>query len=158
MARVTISPVNLTSLSTGSFLAGSAVGCDATGTGTAFASWSSLGSPLGVQWINNGYSFLVVTNGATATAADILVGRKSGGGLLPVFNAETVIIGASPTLPIWLGPYSVQDFTQQDASQYASALSPAGVIGTTGVGMTCVDFTNTTTLTVRLYQLIPALP
>jgi hypothetical protein len=157
MARITISPVNLTSLSTGSFLAGSAVGCDATGTGTAFASWSSLGSPLGVQWINNGYSFLVVTNGATATAADILVGRKSGGGLLPVFNAETVIIGASPTLPIWLGPYSVQDFTQQDASQY-SGTAPGGVIGTTGTGMTCVDFSNTTTLTVRLYQLIPALP
>jgi hypothetical protein len=157
VARITISPVNLTSLSTGSFLAGSAVGCDATGTGTAFASWSSLGSPLGVQWINNGYSFLVVTNGATATAADILVGRKSGGGLLPVFNAETVIIGASPTLPIWLGPYSVQDFTQQDASQY-SGTAPGGVIGTTGTGMTCVDFTNTTTLTVRLYQLIPALP
>jgi hypothetical protein len=157
MARITISPVNLTSLSTGSFLAGSAVGCDATGTGTAFASWSSLGSPLGVQYINNGYQFLVVTNGATATAADILVGRKAGGGLLPVFNAETVTIGASLTLPIWLGPYSVQDFTQQDASQYSSG-APGGVIGTTGTGMTCVDFTNTTTLTVRLYQLIPALP
>jgi len=159
MARITISPVNLTSLSTGSILAGSAVGCDATGTGTAFASWSSLGSPLGVQWINNGYSFLVVTNGATATAADILVGRKSGGGLLPVYNAETVTIGASPALPIWLGPYSVQDFTQADASQYSSG-APGGIISgpPSGVGMTCVDFTNTTTLTVRLYQLIPALP
>ena len=72
MARVTIVPVNITGLSSGSILAGSAVGCDATGTGTGFVSWSSLSSPLGVQWINNGLSFLVVSNGATATAANIL--------------------------------------------------------------------------------------
>ena len=156
MARITISPVNLTSLSTGSFLAGSAVGCDATGTGTAFASWSSLGSPLGVQWINNGYSFLVVSNGATATAANILIGRKGGAGTLAAYATESVTIAASTTLPVWLGPYSVQDMTQQDSSQYGSA--PGGAIGTTGVGKVCVDFTNTTTLTVRLYQLIPALP
>jgi hypothetical protein len=32
------------------------------------------------------------------------------------------------------------------------------VVGTSGVGMTCVDFTSTATIAVRLYQLIPALP
>jgi hypothetical protein len=154
MARVTITPVTLSNLSSGTILAGSAVGCDATGTGTGFASWASLGSPLGVQFQNNGTQFLVVTNGATVTAADILIGRKAGAGVLPAFGTETVAIAASPALPLWLGPWSVQDFTQQDSTQYGSA--PGGAIGASGVGMTCVDFTNTTTLTVRLYQLIPA--
>jgi hypothetical protein len=156
MSRVTLSPVVINSLSSGSILAGSAVGCDATGTGTGFATWASLGSPGGVQYVNSGYQFLVVSNGATATAADILVGRKAGGGLEPAYSAEQVTIPASTTLPLWLGPYSVQDFTQADSSQYSGA--PGGAIGVSGVGMTCIDFTNTTTLTVRLYQLIPALP
>jgi len=155
--RITIQPVTLGNLSTGNIMQGSAVGCDATGTGTGFASWTSLGSPLGVQYLNNGNQFLVVSNGATASAADILVGRKAGGGLLPAFNAETVTIPASTTLPIWLGPYSVQDFTQVDATAYTGT-APGGAIGANGVGFTCIDFLNTTTLTVRLYQIIPALP
>jgi hypothetical protein len=160
MARVTIQPytVNAQALSGLSIFQGSGPGCDATATGTAFATWSSLGSPLGVQFVNNGTQFLMVTNGATATAANVLVGRKGGGGFLPAYNqtATTVTIPSSTTMPIPIGPFSVQDFTQQDATQYGTA--PGGAIGTTGVGYVCVDFTNTTTLAVRLYQLIPALP
>lgn len=160
MARVTISPytINAQALSGLGIFQGTGPGCDATATGTAFATWSSLGSPLGVQYVNNGTQFLLVTNGATATAANVLVGRKGGGGFLPAFNqaATTITIPASTTMPIPIGPFSVQDFTQADASQYSGA--PGGVIGTTGVGMTCIDFTNTTTLAVRLYQLIPAVP
>jgi hypothetical protein len=160
--RVTIQPytINAQALSGLGIFTGSGPGCDATGTGTAFASWASLGTPLGIQYVNNGTQFLMVTNGATVTAANVLVGRKGGGGFLPAYNqtATTIAIPASTTMPIPIGPLSVQDFTQTDASQYSGALSPAGVIGTAGVGMTCIDFTNTTTLAVRLYQLIPAVP
>lgn len=158
--RVTIQPytINAQALSGLGIAQGSGPGCDATATGTAFASWASLGSPLGIQYVNNGSQFLLVTNGATATAANVLVGRKGGGGFLPAFNqaTTTITIGASVTMPIPIGPFSVQDYTQQDSSQFSGA--PGGVIGTAGVGMTCIDFTNTTTLAVRLYQLIPAVP
>jgi hypothetical protein len=162
MARVTILPysINTQALAGLGIVQGSGPGCDATATGTAFASWSSLGSPLGIQFVNNGAQFLLVTNGATPTAANVLVGRKGGGGFLPAYNqaATTVTIGASVTMPIPIGPFSVQDYTQEDASQYGGSTAPGGVIGTAGVGKVCIDFTNTTTLAVRLYQLIPAIP
>ena len=160
MARVTIQPysINAQALAGLGIFQGSGPGCDATATGTAFASWSSLGSPLGIQYVNNGTQFLLVTNGATATAANVLVGRKGGGGFLPAYSqtATTITIAASVTMPIPIGPFSVQDYAQEDSAQYSGA--PGGAVGTTGVGKVCIDFTNTTTLAVRLYQLIPALP
>ena len=161
MARLSIAAYTINAQALGglSVMQGSGPGVDATGTGNAFVSWASVGSPLGVQFVNNGTQFLLVTNGATPTAANVLVGRKGGGpGGLPAFNqaATTITIGASVTVPLIIGPFSVQDFTQTDSTQYGSA--PGGVIGAGGVGYTCIDFTNTTTLTVRLCQLIPAVP
>jgi hypothetical protein len=163
MARVTISSVSLNSIAlsgTALMLPAATPGCDATGTGSAFATWTSLGitggAAGGVQFVNNGTLFLLVTNGATASTAQVLVGRKGGAGFLPAFTTETVTIPASSAVPIPIGPLSVLDYTQTDSSQYSG--SSGGVVGTSGVGMTCVDFTSTATIAVRLYQLIPALP
>ena len=68
MARVTIVPSNITGLSSG-FLAGSAVAATPPAPAPVSCSWST--SALG-RVDNNGLSFLVVSNGATATAANIL--------------------------------------------------------------------------------------
>lgn len=139
------------------------VGIDAAGTGgTAFATaWST--TYAGVQFVNNGYMFLYVYNGATASAAYHLIGQKAGG-QVQLYTTYTTTIPASG--PGWLGPWPIQQYTQTDGAQFASGsgdggASPGGLISAatpSGVGYTCIDFLNTTTLSVRLYQLIPAIP
>jgi hypothetical protein len=52
-------------------------------------------------------------------------------------------------------PLSPAQFNQQDSSQFAGGAggtAPGGAIGAGGVGFTCIDFINTTTVAVRLYQ------
>jgi hypothetical protein len=151
--RVTIAPVNLNAsqLTPGLWLVAGTFGYDTGSPGGTLTAWSANN---GIQFANNGMIVVGYACGATPSSADVLVGRKAGGGLLPAFGAENVTIAASTTG--WLGPFSVADFTQTDATQYSGA--PAGAIGTAGVGMTCIDFTSTTTLSIRLYQLIPAIP
>jgi hypothetical protein len=154
MARATIQAVNLNanSLTLGTWVVSGTAGYDTGSPGGSITAWAGV---TGVQFINNGNMVLGVANGATSTTAYILVGRKGGASTIPLYTAESVTIGAS-VAGGWVGPWSVQDFTQTDATQYSGA--PGGVIGAAGVGYTCIDFLNTTTLTVRLYQLIPAIP
>lgn len=151
--RVTLLPVNLnaSALTPGVWLAAGTAGYDTGSPGGTITAWSTAN---GVQYVNNGLIVVGYANGTGSVTADILVGRKAGGGLLPAFGAQTVTIAA--TSAGWIGPFSVQDYTQTDSSQYSGA--PAGAIGTTGVGLTCIDFSSVTNLTIRLYQLIPAVP
>lgn len=132
-----------------------AAGCDATGTNTAFTAWTALSpaSPLGIQYVNNGSQWLWFYNGATPTTAYVLIGAKSAG-LVQIYSQETVTIAA--TSYGFLGPYSPAAFNQLDTAQFGGTggggAAPGGVIGTSGQGCTCIDFLNTTTLAVRLYQ------
>ncbi len=135
-------------------------GCDTAGSNTAFTAWASLPAPssLGVQYVNNGSQFLWYYNGATATTAYVLIGAKSGG-LVQVYTQYTIVLGTSAYG--FLGPFSPAQFSQQDSSQFAGGAggtAPGGAVGASGVGFTCIDFLNTTTLAVRLYQMIPQVP
>lgn len=131
-------------------------GLDAAGTGgTAFA--ASWGTPLssggGVQFQNNGLTWLWYYNGSTACTASSLIGQKVQGDVFPYTQDQATLVTSGSG---WLGPWSPQKYNQTDSSQFSGA--PGGVIGTSGVGLTCVDFSNTTSLSVRLMQLIPAIP
>ena len=135
-----------------------AAGCDYAGANTTFTAWGSLpafagGPVLGVQYANNGSQWLWYYNGATATAAYILIGQKAGG-IVQLYSQETVTIAA--TSYGFLGPYSPSAFNQGDIAQFGGTggggAAPGGVIGAAGQGLTCIDFLNTTTLAVRLYQ------
>ena len=153
--RVTIAPVNLnnSALTPGLWPVAGTAGYDTGSPGGTFTAWSTTN---GIQFVNNGLIVLAFANGASASVAEILVGRKAGGGLLPAFAAQSVTIAA--TTAGWIGPFSPLDYTQTDGSQYSGSLG--GIISgpPSGVGMTCIDFTVTTTLSVRLLQLIPAIP
>lgn len=130
---------------------GRTYGYDTGSPGGTLTAWSGVN---GVQFANTGNLVLAYAVGGTLSTAEVLVGRKAGAGLLPVNTAVSITLAATTTG--WIGPFSVQDYTQTDATQYSGAVG--GVIGTTGVGLTCIDFTSTATLSVRLYQLLPALP
>lgn len=162
--RSVIQPVNLNAsalaAAMATFPSAPSAGIDAAGSGTAFATpWAGFG---GVEFINNGNMILWVYNGVTASvSAYHLVGQKAAGQVLP-YTTYTTTIGTS--VSGWLGPWSVQQFTQTDGAQFATGsggASPGGAINAStpsGVGYCCIDFNTTTTLAVRLYQLIPATP
>lgn len=140
------------------FGAYSAAGIDAGGTGTGFATtWASGGPYSGVEFINNGNMILLWWCGTTGGTAYHLIGQKGGGGqVIPYTQLATTYAATSVG---WLGPWSVQGFTQQDGSQFSAA--PGGQVNAStpsGVGMVCIDFSLTTYLQVRLMQLVPAIP
>lgn len=129
-------------------------GLDAAGSGgTAFASAWPILTGTGVQFQNNGLTWLWYYNGATACTASILIGQKVQGDVFPFAQDQATLVTNGSG---WLGPFSAAKYNQVDASQFGSA--PGGVIGTAGVGLTCVDFSATGSLSVRLMQLIPAIP
>jgi hypothetical protein len=134
-------------------------GCDYAGSNTAFTAWGSLPAPssLGIQYANNGSQWLWGYNGATPSAAYVLIGQESGGGVAQVYTQYTITLPASGYF--YLGPYSPAQFSQPNISQFAAATTgggtsgaPGGAIGAGGQGLTCIDFLNTTTVAVRLYQ------
>jgi len=153
-ARQTISPVNFNAAATtgGSLPSAPSAGIDAAGAGgTTFGTaWTGL---EGVQFVNNGEIILWYYNGATSCNAYILIGQKAAG-VVPTYTTFTVALAT--TGYGWLGPFSPAGFDQQDSTAHSAA--PGGVIGTSGVGLCCVDFSATTTLSVRAYQLIPQVP
>jgi hypothetical protein len=126
-------------------------GIDAAGTNTAFGTvWP--GALAGVNYLNNGTQWLWGYNGATACTAYILIGQKAGG-LVEPYTAYSITLPTSGYF--FLGPFSPQQFNQQDASQFAGGaggVAPGGQILQSGVGYTCIDFSATTTVAVRLYQ------
>lgn len=157
MTRITLQPVNLnaSALAGGTFPVAPGAGIDAAGTGgTTFATTWASGPYQGVQYVNNGQIILWYYNNTTSCVVSILIGQKAGG-VVPLFSTYQVTLPGSAQYG-WLGPFSAQQFTQSDATVHSGA--PGGAVGTTGVGMTCVDFATTTNLALRAYQLIPAIP
>jgi hypothetical protein len=166
--RQVMTPVSMNQFaSTGTTAIGAVAptaGCDYAGTNSAFTAWGSLPAPssLGIQYLNNGTQWLWGYNGATASTAYILIGQETGG-VAQLYTQETVVLPVSGYF--YLGPFSPAVYNQPNASQFAAATSgggtsgaPGGAVGTGGVGFTCIDFLNTTTVAVRLYQLTPQVP
>lgn len=124
MARVTLVPVNF-----------SQAGITFPTAPAATADGTTWGANTGVAFANNGQMVLWYYNGATPTAANLLIGKQVEGQAYPATTLQRTIAATSYGA---IGPLSAGDFTQPD-----------------GTGLTAIDFTNTTTLFVRLYQLIP---
>jgi hypothetical protein len=128
-------------------------GVDAAGAGgTNFAAaWDA--PATGVQFYNNGEVFLWYYNGGVACTASLLIGEKVEGDVFP-YTQDQVVLGTGTSG--WIQPLSPQKYNQTDASQFSS--SPGGVIGSSGVGLACVDFSDVSSLSVRLMQLVPQRP
>jgi len=159
-SRITMTPV---SQNTYAFAGNQAIGAvapatgvDGVGSNTAFATaWP--GALAGVSYLNNGSQWLWGYNGATPCSAYILIGQKAAG-LVEPYTAYTIALPTSGYF--FLGPFSPQQYNQTDNSQFAGGAggtAPGGVIGAS-VGYTCVDFSATTTVAVRLYQLTTVQP
>jgi hypothetical protein len=156
-ARQTIQPVSLNALalSGGTFPSAPSAGIDAAGTGgSSFATaWAGIN---GVQFTNNGHIWLWYYNGADACTAYALVGQKAAGQVLPYATYSYTLNTSGYG---WLGPWDAAQFNQEDSTQFAGGSggsSPGGVIGTAAIGMMCVDFSVTTTLAIRAYQMLDA--
>lgn len=124
----------------------------AAGGSTNFAAgWGAAGT--GVQFTNNGSVWLWYYNGAQACTAYALIGSKLGGEVFAYTQDSATLVTSGSG---WLGPWSPQKYNQTDSSQFTSA--PGGVIGSAAVGLTCIDFSDTDSLVVRLVQTAPVLP
>ena len=109
----------------------------------------------GVQFPNlgTGQTYLMYFNGSQACTASLLIGQKYGGDTFP-FTQEQVVLATNSFGR--LGPYSPNKYNQQDSTQFGAA--PGGVIGASGQGLTCIDFSNCSTLLVRAYQVVGVNP
>jgi hypothetical protein len=155
--RVTIQPVpfNNTPL-TGVLGAYATPGYDTGSPGGSFTAWST---NLGVMIPNNGQVILVWWSGATLPGAtQVLVGDVVGGTgqVLPATTSQQSL-GASSSG--WLGPWSPATYNQQAPTlvTYSGAINTQALVQA-AQGCVVVDFTTTTTLAVRAYQLIPVSP
>lgn len=148
-------PLNLTPL-TGTFPSAPSAGYDTGSPGGTFTAWSTT---LGVQIPNNGEIVLWYWCGATAAGAfQVLVGQPVGntGQVLPA-TVEAGTIAASTSG--WLGPWSPATYNQSSPTNvtYSGAINTTALTST-AQGCVVVDFTTTTTLSVRAYSLIPVSP
>lgn len=155
--RVNILPIpfNLAPL-TGLFITATTPGYDTGSPGGTVTAWSTT---LGVMVPNNGQVILGYACGATAAGVyQVLVGDLIGntGQVLPATD-ETGTIAASTVG--WLGPWSPASYNQQAPTQvtYAGAINTTALVAS-AQGCVVIDFTTTTTLAVRAYQLIPVSP
>ena len=155
-ARVTLQPIpfNLTPLG-GLFITATSPGYDL-GSPSAITAWSG---QLGVMVPNNGQVILGYACGATlAGAYQVLVGDLVGNTsqVLPA-TIEAGSIAANTVG--WLGPWSPATYNQQapTAVTYTGAINTQALVAA-AQGCVVVDFTTTTTLALRAYQLIPVSP
>jgi hypothetical protein len=166
MTRCLVSPVQLNAVALSSVgvlpVAAPTAGIDAAGTGgTAFATaWTGF---QGIMFPNNGACIVYFWCGTAAGGVvQILQGRKVEGQLPPPATFGPTL---SATSSGWIPPLSPQDFNQQDISAFGGGTSPGGAtaalggaVGSAGQGLTCIDFTTTTNLSVRVYQLSQVTP
>lgn len=154
--RVTLAPIPFNAAPlTGLWIVSTTPGYDL-GSPSAITAW---GTALGVMIPNNGQVILGYACGATpAGAYQILVGDLVGatGAVLP---ATTITGTIAANTQGWLGPWSPASYNQQAPAN----VTYAGAINTTALtaaaqGSVVIDFTTTTTLAVRAYQLIPIQP
>jgi hypothetical protein len=156
-ARVTLQPIpfNSNPIGPGLFVTATTPGYDL-GSPSAITAWSG---QLGVMIPNNGQVILGFACGATAAGAfQVLVGDLIGNtGQVAPATAEAGTIAASTVG--WLGPWSPQTYNQQAPTQvtYAGAINTQALTAQ-AQGCVVIDFTTTTTLTLRAYQLIPVQP
>jgi hypothetical protein len=153
--RVTLQPIpfNLNPNGPGLFITAASAGYDL-GSPSAITAWSG---QLGVMIPNNGQVMLGFACGATlAGAYQVLVGDLIGNtGQVAPATLEAGSIAANTVG--WLGPWNAATYNQQAPT----LVTYAGAINTTALtaaaqGCVVVDFTTTTTLALRAYQLIPA--
>lgn len=158
-ARVTgVVPFNFNAGAGGTaFPVAPAAGVDAVGAGgSAFATaWP--GTISGVAIPNNGLIVLFFVCGATAAGAyQVLIGDLIGntGQVAPATAIGGTIAANSSG---WIGPWNVATYNQQAPASvtYASPIN-ATALTAAAQGSVVVDFTTTTTLSVRAYQLVPA--
>lgn len=156
--RVTLQPIplNNTPNGPGLWLTSTSAGYDTGSPGGTQTAW---GTTLGVQVPNNGQIVLAFACGATAAGVyQILVGDLVGntGQVLPATQITGTIAANSSG---WLGPWSPATYNQQAPAQvtYAGAINTQALTSQ-AQGCVVIDFTTTTTLAVRAYQLIPVQP
>jgi hypothetical protein len=154
--RVAIQPVSLNTTPGGAlWVTSGTAGYDTGSPGGTETAWSTA---LGVLIPNNGQVILGFACGATAAGVcQVLIGKTVAGSLVIDATAEQYTIGASSSG--WLGPWSPATFNQSNPA----GVTYTGAINTTALtaaaqGCVVVDFTTTTTLAVRAYQLIPVSP
>jgi hypothetical protein len=156
--RVTILPIpmNNTPNTPALFPSAPSAGYDTGSPGGTFTAWSTT---LGVQIpVPNQQStvWLWFWCGATlAGAYQVLIGDTVGNLNLP-YPATTYAGTIAANTSGWLGPWSPSTFAQQQPAN----LTYTGAINTQALtaaaqGCVVVDFTTTTTLSVRAYQTIP---
>jgi hypothetical protein len=156
-ARVTLLPIpfNLNPNGPGLWLTSGSPGYDL-GSPSAITAWSG---QLGVMIPNNGQIMLGFACGATlAGAYQVLVGDLIGNtGQVAPATLEAGTIAANTAG--WLGPWSPATYNQQSPTTvtYSGAINTQALTSA-AQGCVVVDFTTTTTLAVRAYQLIPVQP
>lgn len=155
--RVTLQPIpfNLNPNGPGLFITSASPGYDL-GSPSAITAWSG---QLGVMIPNNGQVILGFACGATlAGAYQVLVGDLIGNtGQVAPATLEAGTIAANTVG--WLGPWSPATYNQQAPTQvtYSGAINTQALTSA-AQGCVVVDFTTTTTLAIRAYQLIPVSP
>lgn len=157
-ARVTLLPIpfNTNPNGPGLFVTSGTPGYDLGSPGGSITAW---GGALGVMVPNNGQVILGFSCGATlAGAYQVLIGDLIGNtGQVAPATVEAGTIAASTSG--WLGPWSPATYNQQAPTlvTYAGAINTQALVAA-AQGCVVVDFTTTTTLTVRAYSLIPVTP
>jgi hypothetical protein len=152
--RVTLAPLafNLAPL-TGLWIVSTTPGYDL-GSPSAITAW---GTALGVQIPNNGNVILGYACGATpAGAYQVLVGDLIGNtGQVAPATTEAGSIAANTQG--WIGPWNMNTYNQQAPTlvTYAGAINTQALVAQ-AQGTVVIDFTTTTTLAVRAYQMITA--
>lgn len=156
--RVTLLPVNFNQTPNGNtWLTAASAGYDTGSPGGVITAWSTT---LGVRFANNGQMVLVYACGATlAGATQVLVGSALSAGGAQVLPATTLQYTIAANSTGWLGPWSPQLMNQQQPANvtYSGAINTTA-LGAAEQGTVVIDFTTTTTLAVRLMQLVPQIP
>lgn len=156
--RVTILPIpmNNTPNTPAVFPSAPSAGYDLGSPGGSFTAWSTT---LGVQIPNPAQGstvWLWYWCGVTAAGAyQVLIGDLIGntGTVAPATQYAGTIAASTSG---WLGPWSPSTFNQQSPANvtYAAAINTQALTAA-AQGCVVVDFTTTTTLSVRAYQVIP---
>ena len=153
--RVLIQPQNFnTTPLLGTFPTAPSAGYDLGSPPGTFTAWGTNNS---VYFANNGEIILWYYCGTTgAGVTNVLVGDLIGNtGQVAPASTETVTLAA--TTYGWLGPFSPATYNIQSPSvTYTGALG--GALNANSQGCVVIEFTTTTNLSVRAFQLIPVSP
>lgn len=155
--RVTILPIpmNNTPL-TGTFPTAPAAGYDTGSPGGSFTAWgTTLGVMIPTPSINSTVWLWYFCGATLAGNTQVLVGDLVGNtGQVLAATTEQQSIAANTTG--WLGPFSPSTYNQQAPTlvTYSGAINTQALTAA-AQGCVVVDFTTTTTLSVRAYQVIP---